>query len=153
MQRPAYEVRISDVISDVCAADLPHAVVPDADRGARRVHRLGQDPAGERAVDPEMALPGDAGRGDLPAEKRFVAEALQSRLHRVALGAALRPQILRQRRHDGPGLYRQCVVYGTSCSVRVDFGSRSIITNILSRHYHVHSYTILTFTISTRYRT
>src|SRR5476649_98572 len=58
---------------------------------------LSQQPPGKRAIHPDMTLPRQAGRGDLPAIERQAAEPLDPGLDAIGFRAIGGPQFRRQR--------------------------------------------------------
>ena len=76
--------------------DDPHAVGAEGDELAVLVHGLREQAAGDRPVDADMPLAGEAGRRDLPAVERRGAQRLDLGLDQIALLATGRAQVRRQ---------------------------------------------------------
>jgi len=72
----------------------PHAIGAEAQAGAVVEGALGDEPAGERAIDPDMRLAGLAGRGDLPSEARPRASRLDQCLDGIGLAARARHNVV-----------------------------------------------------------
>ena len=90
--------------------------------GAALERALCEQTAGERAVDVDVLLPGDARGGNLPAEERRGAAALEHGLHGVAVGARRRPDRLGNRGQAaaaGPVVPQQ-VEASTSCRSHIE---------------------------------
>ena len=86
---------------DKVFGDLRHAhpVAPQRKMGTVLEHLFPQQPPRQRAIDADMGLSRQAGRGDLPAEQGSVGPVIQQGLDRIAFGTGSRPHPLRQARH------------------------------------------------------
>src|SRR3546814_14380873 len=116
MQKTAYEVRISDWISDVCSSDLLLVVGDELDGVLDLVLQVGRArPVGQSHPAAHMVEPG------IQAE-------------REAIGG-----IAQQGEPLGAGEERKSVVEGKSGSVRVDRGGRGILKNKIREHCHNNS--------------
>ena len=65
----------------------PHLVALQREDGSALDDTLGDQPAGERTVDADVRLAGEARRGDLPSEQRAGTHRFDQRLDRIAFGA------------------------------------------------------------------
>src|SRR3546814_18136516 len=114
MQKPAYEVRISDWSADVCSSDLAHRIVDLACRGAEF----------------------RCGKGDILPLAHLIPHLPLARA-RLAIDEAARNIRLIAMNRD-----RKRVVQGKSVSVSVDLGGRRRIkkkkTKIHRYRYYVH---------------